>query len=394
MIDLDALVQNEESRALLEIVRSGSVFPQSSLERATGSVARSQPPDDRERLSRLVDSLQRHGSAVGEENQPNPDLVREVVRGAQEGLAKAQSSEARLRRRELFGLEAVILTDGTRPSLTIRNGFVDLEGPEVGDWKLPLTMFRDAIRRVIAAVGRVNVPGPTGFVGTCFLVADDLVATNRHVLEEIADETSPGNWTFRFPDQTTVDFLSEEGSAATARFPLRAVVYSPPDPILRTIHFPHLDLALLRVDFGGAASRPAPVRCESDLAPLGVGRELYVVGFPVRPQAFFGTGAPPAGKETAEVMESVFGWKFGVKKLAPGRVTAATGQLPGDVKSWVFSHNGSTLGGNSGSCLVDLGIDGARVIGIHFGGEARVQNWAHSFAAVRGRVGALGMDYI
>jgi hypothetical protein len=81
-------------------------------------------------------------------------------------------------------------------------------------------------------------------------------------------------------------------------------------------------------------------------------------------------------------MASVFKWKFGVKKLAPGRVDKAPGDLVGDAKEWVFTHDASTLGGNSGSIVVDLSVDGARVVGLHFGGLARKENWSHAVARI------------
>lgn len=184
MIDLDAPVEKAESHRLLDVVRSGPPARRSGIESTKASV----PPDNQERISRLVDTLDRRSSEAEREDRTDRDLVEQVVRGAQEGLEKAQDADPVLTRREQFGLEAVILTDGTRPSLTVRNGFVDVAAPELGDWASLLGMFGDPIRGVIAAVGRVNVPPAPGFAGTCFLVADDLVATNRQVLEDIAVE--------------------------------------------------------------------------------------------------------------------------------------------------------------------------------------------------------------
>jgi V8-like Glu-specific endopeptidase len=39
-----------------------------------------------------------------------------------------------------------------------------------------------------------------------------------------------------------------------------------------------------------------------------------------------------------------------------------------------FSHDASTLGGNSGSCVIDL--DGGKVLGLHFSGRYRRSNKA------------------
>jgi hypothetical protein len=118
------------------------------------------------------------------------------------------------------------------------------------------------------------------------------------------------------------------------------------------------------------------------------------VGFPAQANPFFGTGDPDPGMETNEVMAKVFGMKFGVKKLAPGQVNELPGALAGDINNCVFSHDASTLGGNSGSCIVDFMRDGTRVIGLHFAGMSRKRNYAHSLAALRDHLAPLGVKYV
>ncbi len=73
---------------------------------------------------------------------------------------------------------------------------------------------------------------------------------------------------------------------------------------------------------------------------------------------------------------------FGVKRLAPGRIA----QLPDDLPSGrgrEFAHDCSTLAGNSGSAVVDLDLNGEAVIGLHFAGISRKDNYAHGVAAIR-----------
>lgn len=66
---------------------------------------------------------------------------------------------------------------------------------------------------------------------------------------------------------------------------------------------------------------------------------------------------------------------------APGEVDLAMGEHNEDVKKWIFTHDASTLWANPGSCVVDLGAEGTPVIGIHFGGGTRPENFAHAAAA-------------
>jgi Trypsin-like peptidase domain len=331
-----------------------------------------------ERLERLAASINRSDGT--ELEQPDPDVASEILRGAASALAKADDPNARYTFRERAGLEAVVLTDGTRPSLTVKGGFVDLGNPEIGDWDQPFQAFGDAMKGVIAAVGRVNIPTSVGYAGTCFAIAPDLVLTNRHVLEEIARQDSNGTWTLLHPEATTIDFVAEAGGQTLTNNKVISVVLAGADPINRQINFAHLDLAVLKLD--PAMGLLAAVTLEASTDALGEGREVYLVGFPARPRTHYGEGMPLAGYETSEVMASVFKWKFGVKKLAPGKVDKVPGDLAGDAKGWVFSHDASTLGGNSGSAVVDLSIDGARVVGLHFGGLARKENWSHAVARI------------
>jgi V8-like Glu-specific endopeptidase len=60
----------------------------------------------------------------------------------------------------------------------------------------------------------------------------------------------------------------------------------------------------------------------------------------------------------------------------------------------VFSHDASTLGGNSGSAVVDLGSNGGSVIGLHFGGMSREQNWAHAVAKIQEALKPLNLTWI
>jgi hypothetical protein len=59
-------------------------------------------------------------------------------------------------------------------------------------------------------------------------------------------------------------------------------------------------------------------------------------------------------------MQQIFGDVYGVKRLQPGM----SGEVFADQR--IIRHDCSTLGGNSGSCVVDL-LSG-EVLGLHFRG--------------------------
>jgi len=53
-----------------------------------------------------------------------------------------------------------------------------------------------------------------------------------------------------------------------------------------------------------------------------------------------------------------------IKQLAPGAIMQAPGTVDDDHRGWVMTHDASTLGGNSGSALVDLDASGRTVLGL------------------------------
>jgi len=67
-------------------------------------------------------------------------------------------------------------------------------------------------------------------------------------------------------------------------------------------------------------------------------------------------------------MHRIFNGVYEKKRIAPGRVASI------DAVQRLLTHDCSTLGGNSGSCVVDLSTNS--VIGLHFGGDYLVENVA------------------
>jgi hypothetical protein len=85
---------------------------------------------------------------------------------------------------------------------------------------------------------------------------------------------------------------------------------------------------------------------------------VYVIGYP----AWDGRRNDP------EPMRRIFSEIYNVKRLQPGEISGET------VKDFEIFHDCSTLGGNSGSPVIDL--ETHRVIGLHFGGRYMEKNHA------------------
>ena len=160
--------------------------------------------------------------------------------------------EAALSRGEALTLEAVVRTDGSRPSLLIRNGMVDAEHPLAGDWGPALADTAARLRGKLQAVGRIEpaFASPRNFFGTGWVVdaGKGLVLTNLHVLEamwgrlsNVMARTASG---FRILDGAFIDFAAETGAVAPNRF---RIVEATPSGIDGP-GFARLDAALLKVE--------------------------------------------------------------------------------------------------------------------------------------------------
>jgi len=204
--------------------------------------------------------------------------------------------------------------------------------------------FQEAVRPFVRSIGRIDrtdgIP-----LGTGFLVNETTLVTNRHVLDGASNGTRrlergqaivSFRREFQTPDETPVDIVGVKAFHET------------------------LDIAVLQVESRTFSADRQPLSVST--GPK-VGDNVVAIGFPFndpqRNPLFIGT---------------VFGNRFGVKRAAPGDVVAAST----DGLRW--SHDCSTLGGNSGSPL--LSMDTAQVVGLHFGGTFLWRNEAVDASAL------------
>lgn len=323
----------------------------------------------------------------------DPDLAREIAKGAASALTKAGDPAAQFNFREALGLEAVVQIH-ERPSLNIQDGFVNPAAAGYKPFEFKLLQMQDEIRTVVSAVGRISLPDGT-LVGTAVHFAEGRVVTARHVLEEIATQKKNGRWSFTAPGKTTIDFVGEADRKSEPGFKIVNVKFCGADRINREIDFARLDLAVLEIAPIGDAPWPGTVTFDGDEGKVKAKNWVYTIGFPGRPKPWKTKLAPAPGYEVAAVIAKVFDDDFDCKKFAPGRIRKAPGSLDDDkANRWVFVHDCSTLRGNSGSAVVEFATEGARVVGLHFGGLARSANWAHAFTALKEQMKAQGAKYV
>jgi endonuclease G len=116
---------------------------------------------------------------------------------------------------------------------------------------------------------------------------------------------------------------------------------------------PYWDMALLDVE-GLDASTPAlKLSCHDTRSMAGT--QIAVIGYP----AF-------DSRNPAIVQNTLFANRYGVKRLQPGELHGAIEAASFGKVVRAATHDCSTLGGNSGSAILDLGS--GEVLGLHFGG--------------------------
>lgn len=249
--------------------------------------------------------------------------------------------------------EAVVLLQG-RPSLLIRQNRFEI--PKSGTWAKILSTHREIVETRLPSVGRIEVDDGAGFrhVGTGWVIAEGIIATNRHVAEIFAKKQAKGcAFLVNFMGAAyaaRIDFREEYKEKTTAEVNVREVVFMEDAP--RNLP----DVALLRLVKHGDLPAPIPLLQK----PPSAGQDIAVIGYPAFDNRY--------GLDATEAAKAIFGTIYDVKRLSPGCVMGEKG------KYWYFEHDATTLGGNSGSVVLDIATGYAA--GMHFQGDFRTANYA------------------
>jgi endonuclease G len=296
--------------------------------------------DNLERLRRFNASIRASDSRLAEE----------AIDVARSGLLENMGAASRPE--QAIELESIVLRR-TRPVLAIRNNETRLDFVDQADsaiWKDRLTRAKPFLDRAIRAVGRIDLKGGRlDWVGTGWLVAANILVSNRHVANEFATRGGQA-FTFRVglsgPIAAAVDFLQEIDNPATLIFRLTRV--------LHIEEAPGPDVSFFEVEMVAGNTRLAVPIALSDRVVTT--ENIATIGYP----AYDSRIPEPA------LMERIFGQIYNKKRLAPGAITK--------VERSTLLHNCTTLGGNSGSVVIDL--DSGNALGLHFSGSFLDTNYA------------------
>jgi endonuclease G len=183
------------------------------------------------------------------------------------------------------------------------------------------------------------------------VVGKGLIATNRHVAQLFSQGLGltiryrAGDAAIDFKRQ--IDAPDDDGAAYLS---VRAV---------EMIH-PYWDVALLRVD-NLPTDRMLRLSVKSPEELLS--HNVVVIGYPARDD-----------RSDFALQDRVFSRTYNVKRLQPGIIRARAEIQSFENNVNAMTHDASTLGGNSGSAVVD--IDSGDVVALHFAGEYLKANYA------------------
>lgn len=275
----------------------------------------------------------------------------DLARSGLENLALGQA----LSPEQLLSTEAIINED-LRPAIDIIDGRFEVHHPLWTELTSNAEL-RQRIEGVLPSIGRVELPAhprlPYG--GTGFVVGSGLVMTNRHVAEIFAQGVGDRGLSFVPDRRAGIDFRRDTGAGTTLRVQRVLMIH------------PYWDMALLSVE--GLPSAILPLKLSLSDARDLVARRVAVVGYP----AF-------DPRNPAQVQDDLFSGRYGVKRLQPGELHGAVSTASFGKVVLAAGHDCSTLGGNSGSAVVDL--DTGEVVALHFGGAYHQMNYGVPAAAL------------
>ena len=250
-----------------------------------------------------------------------------------------------------------------RPVLFVRDGEFDLNevtalGPEAVDLVDRMRQQGGRLFSLLPLIGRIDVVNfpSVDFIGTGWFVDTNIVVTNRHVASLIA------RWDGRkfaftrgiggraiestFCNAHEFDDLAPDASRI---FKITEVLYIEPDG------GPH-DIAFLKVDRRTEGTAPSFIPVATSDADDEV--PVCVIGYPAR--------APKRVIPDQELMKELYRDRFDVKRAAPGFTSG--------LENGSATHDCTTLGGNSGSVVLELAT--GKAVGLHYAGIYEENNFA------------------
>jgi V8-like Glu-specific endopeptidase len=308
-----------------------------------------------------------YGSDRADESQKQIDTICGNIAQGLELLRNKDEEGLKSNPKAVSGLEEVIIGDGSRPMYMIQQDEVDLDsatslvlanGNPIWEPIIQDAYSLGGLREVMPSVGvlrsRVDRSDP---YGTAFLVAPNLVMTNKHVWDQIYNQHDE-----RY-DEVVVDFQYEVNNRTGQKIrQLESVVFLGFGDRMS----PVIDVALFSLN-GEATFDQTPFDIHAGRwLRLGKERKVFVIGHPEIP------------KNKTDLQRFLSGTSF-VKRLCPGEAIH-------HMKGKPIYHNASTTEMCSGAVVVSCDNSSRVAIGIHHGYETlqnrQMTNLAHALQEI------------
>ena len=308
--------------------------------------------DQQEKNRRLREYLEKVSpgiydtSSSGLESVASSDHEMAGLEGGLENLA----SNNQISYEDSFGLEAIVHKK-FRPALFVVND--SFETPPDPWTHFGNPEIRSKIEGAIPAIGRIELPGSgIPFGGTGFIVGPGLIMTNRHVAAIFS--SGLGTQLLRFKSGFTagINFKKERMPSTTI-----------PDLTVSSVLMihPYWDMALLKVD--GLPEGHPQLTLSTTNSEDRLGADIAVVGYPAQDR-----------RNDIDLQNEIFGGVFNVKRMQPGKLEVRRDILSFGNTVSAVTHDASTLGGNSGSAVVD--VQTGDILALHFAGLYLDANFA------------------
>jgi endonuclease G len=298
-------------------------------------------------LPRVAPSAMIENRGAGLESLGLPEAQ---IEAAATGIERLEANQV-LESAQASALEAIIHRQ-FRPAVFVIHDTYDV--PPAPWQKLAEPESRKRICNAIVSIGRIELPGMTRipFGGTGFVVGPGLVMTNRHVAEIFARGLGQRGLAFKPNRASAINFRREViPSPEVENLAVREVV----------MMHPYWDMALLRVE--GLSPQQSALTLAAPHPDDLAGREVVVIGYPAQDL-----------RNELELQNQIFGGVFDVKRLQPGILRERRQIVSFENRVNALTHDASTLGGNSGSAVVD--VQSGQVVALHFAGLYLDANFA------------------
>ena len=264
-------------------------------------------------------------------------------------------------------LETIVMESG-RPAIPIKadrpsyaDAFIDDASKHVID---ELKRAEPLINPLIPLIGRIDVSNypisGVSYVGTGWQIEPNVIVTNRHVAQLIAKHDGRKfvfiRGAFGNPLEVSVDYKHELQTTTQDSVTIEEVIWIEENTS-------KADIAFLKIADRSDGNHQNKIElADVDASP---GDPVAVIGYPARGQR----DAIP----NQQLMDQIYRGVYDIKRIAPG-------MMDDNSQGWA-THDCTTLGGKSGSPVVDLKT--GKAVALHFAGLYMIENYAVPASIVR-----------